>query len=216
YEASFIQFMQQSKICVVNGDEIAYRDEHILTFGRNENNDVIFSYDSGKVTILRKTFDLPIKGIKYAYDFVGAYLVAKLLNVKDFQIQYRMKQFKMPKRRFECTQCGSQWVISDYAHHPEEIQTIYEALVEQYPHKKKICIFEPHTLTRLKYFVEDYKTILKQFDECYLYPLFSSARETHNIVLEQELYRNLGYPIYSSLVQKQLSHKKDIVLCFLG
>ena len=216
YESSFIKFASQSKICVVNGDEFSYRDKTIITYGRKESNDVVFTYDRGKVTILRKTFTLPVHGLKYAYDFVGAYLVAKLLNQYDHIIQSRMMQFKMPKRRFEKTIWKDQVLISDYAHHPNEIEAILESIKEQYPAKRKICIFEPHTISRLQCFVEEYKKILSQFDECYLYPLFSSAREAHNLILEKNLYKQLSFQNYDFHTKQQFFNERDVVIAFLG
>ncbi len=216
YEKSFIKFIQQSTLCIVNGDSLSYRNNNVITYGLDKTNDIPFSYHHGKVTLLRKTFTLPVLGIQYAYDFVGAYLVAKLLDEKDFIIQQKINQFIMPKRRFEKKEINTQLIISDYAHHPKEIDAIFHSLLEQYPSKKKICIFEPHTLTRLSYFLEEYKAILGQFDECYLYPLFSSAREKHDILLEKRLYRELGFPIYEYIIQQRLLKEKNCVLCFLG
>nr|MDE5546856.1 hypothetical protein [Anaeroplasmataceae bacterium] len=134
----------------------------------------------------------------------------------DYKIQSRIKDFVMPKRRFEKTELNSQIIISDYAHHPQEVETIYETLVEQYGSRKKICIFEPHTITRLQCFIKDYKKILSQFDECYLYSLFSSARESHNIVLEKELYKELGFSSYDYHTKQMLANQKNCIVCFLG
>lgn len=216
YINSFIQFAKQSKLCIINGDEFSYRGENILTYGMKEDNDVVFQYEKGKVTLLRKTFELPILGVKYAYDFVGAYLISKLLNTKDYLIQSRLQKFSMPKRRFEKVEVDSQILICDYAHHPKEIETILEAVGEQYPNLKKICIFEPHTLSRFQCFIKEYNQILHQFDECYLYPLFSSARETHNVILEKTLYKELGIPSYTYHSKKHILTQKNTVVCFLG
>ncbi|MCM1130357.1 MAG: Mur ligase family protein [Roseburia sp.] len=216
YETSFIQFAKQSHICIINGDEFSYRANNIITYGRSKDNDVVFSYDKGKVTILRKTFELPIVGLKYAYDYVGAYLVAKILNERDFLLQARIKNFTMPKRRFEKTEIYSQIIISDYAHHPQEIKTIYDTLCEQYGSMRKICIFEPHTISRLQYFIKDYKKVLSQFDECYLYGLFSSAREEHHLILEKALYKELGFQIYDYSFEQNLYEKENVIICFLG
>lgn len=216
YEKSFITFAKQSKICIINGDEFSYRDKHVITYGRNKDNDVIFTYEQGKVTLLRKIFELPIVGLKYAYDFVGAYLAVKLLNERDYKIQKRIKSFIMPKRRFEKTELGQQVIISDYAHHPQEIEAVYSTLVEQYGNRKKICIFEPHTISRLQCFIKEYKNVLSQFDECYLYSLFSSAREAHNVILEKDLYKELGFPAYDFHTKQSLYKQKSVIICFLG
>ncbi len=58
--------------------------------------------------------------------------------------------------------------------------------------------------------------VLSRFDECYLYRLFSSARETHNVKLEKELYDKLGFKTYSHSVKLNLFQANDCILCFLG
>lgn len=216
YQNSFLQFARQSKICIINGDEFNYRNSNVITYGMSDANDVVFTYDRGKVTILRTTFQLPVVGKKYAYDFVGAYLASKLLDVKDFQIQRRISNFKMPKRRYEKTNLKNQILVSDYAHHPNEIKTIYETLREEYGNKKLICIFEPHTITRLQCFIDEFKNALSLFDECYLYTLFSSVREAHNLVLEKQLYKTLDFPLYDYHTKNKLLTQSNVVLCFMG
>lgn len=212
YDASFIKFINQSRLAVVNGDEFNYRSKNMITFGLDPDNDVKFSYEDGKVSILNKSFYLPIKGLKYAYDFVGVYLVSKLLNLNDSMIQFRLNKFKMPRRRFERYKLPNQIVVLDYAHHPNEINTIYETIKEEYPLEQKICIFEPHTITRLLAFKDDFKKVLSLFDKCYLYELFSSVREHHDIGLEERLYDELGFELYE---ENKISNLNGVV-CFLG
>lgn len=216
YKASFITFVKQSKISIINGDEFDYRGNNVITFGMKQGNDVVFTYSKGTVTILRKVFNLPVMGEKYAYDFVGAYLAAKLLNCRDWELQQRISQFTMPKRRYEKTIIKDQTIICDYGHHPAEIKAIYDAVKEEHPKQKVICIFEPHTISRLQCFIEDFKSTLSLFDECYLYALFSSVREAHNLVLERQLYKYLDFPLYDYTAKTKLLSEKNIVLCFMG
>ncbi len=216
YKASFITFVKQSKISIINGDEFDYRGSNVITFGMKQGNDVVFSYSKGTVTILRKVFNLPVIGEKYAYDFVGAYLAAKLSNCRDWELQQRISQFTMPRRRYEKKIMKEQTIICDYGHHPAEIKAIYDAVKEEHPKQKVICIFEPHTISRLQCFIEDFKTTLSLFDECYLYALFSSVREAHNLVLEKQLYKYLDFPLYDYTAKTKLLSEKNIVLCFMG
>lgn len=216
YDDAFISFSKKSNICIVNGDSFSFRAKNIITYGKNKNNDIVFEYNKGKVSILRKIFNLPIIGEKYAYDFVGIYLISKLLNVKDYIIQKRINDFKMPKRRLEKKVINNQIIINDYAHHPLEIETIYDSLNEEYNSYYKVCIFEPHTISRLNYFINDYKNILSKFDETYLYDLFTSVREKHDINLESKLYSELGFLKYNEKVIDNIINKDNIIICFLG
>lgn len=212
YYDSFVQYAKQSKLSIVNGDCFSFRANNIITFGIKEDNDIVFTYEDGKITILNKVFYFPIKGLQYAYDFVGVYILAKLLDKKDYTIQRLVQQFKMPKRRYQKYKLENQTVILDYAHHPNEIKAIYETILEEYPNEQKICVFEPHTLTRLEAFTCEFEKILSLFDACYLYNLFSSAREHHNQEREKQLYEQLGFELYTP---DKVIHKKGVV-CFLG
>lgn len=216
YDNSFKKFVKQSKLSVVNGDEFNYRSPNIITYGCKPNNDVVFEYKDKTVKILNKTFFLPMAGIKYAYDFVGAYLVAKLCNISDQEIQNKLTSFKMPKRRYQKLKINEQLLILDYAHHPNEINATLEAAREEYPNKKIICVFEPHTISRLQVFKTDFKKVLSSFDKAYLDNLFSSVRETHNVLVEKDLYDFLDFPILDYHNRVQLTKEKNCVICFLG
>ena len=70
-------------------------------------------------------------------------------------------------------------IIDDYAHHPAEINaTINSAM--NYPHKKLVIIFQPHTYTRTKAFLKDFADVLKRADLVIL-PDIYAARETDTL-----------------------------------
>jgi UDP-N-acetylmuramate--alanine ligase len=48
-------------------------------------------------------------------------------------------------------------LMSDYAHHPTEIELTLTALKEKYPDKKLITIFQPHQHNRTIELIEDFK-----------------------------------------------------------
>ena len=212
YDNSFIKFINNSKICVLNGDDFFYNGENIIKYGRNNDNDVVFTYENGKVTILNKIFFMPVKGLKFAYNFVGVYLVSKLLNLQDYQIQKKINSFQMPKRRYQKTLINNQVVILDYAHHPSEIDALLQMVKEEYVDQTIVCIFEPHTLSRLDRFKEEFKNILDKFDRSYLLETYCSVREEQDVYKMKELYDFMKLEIYSSDVELR---KYDVVL-FLG
>src|SRR5690606_19299827 len=66
--------------------------------------------------------------------------------------------------------------IDDYAHHPGEINAVYEAVREMHPNKKVLAIFQPHLFSRTRDFVDDFAKSLSQFDEVFLLDIYP-ARE---------------------------------------
>jgi UDP-N-acetylmuramate--alanine ligase len=67
-------------------------------------------------------------------------------------------------------------LIDDYAHHPTEINAVFETLENAYPDEQKSVIFQPHLFTRTRDFMDDFAASLSQFDEVILLSIYP-ARE---------------------------------------
>lgn len=70
-------------------------------------------------------------------------------------------------------------IIDDYAHHPTEITATLNAAAD-YPHKRTICVFQPHTYTRTKAFLDDFAKSLAAADIIVLADIYA-ARETDDL-----------------------------------
>lgn len=66
--------------------------------------------------------------------------------------------------------------IDDYAHHPTEIDAVYQAVTEMHPHKKTAVVFQPHLFSRTKDFGPEFAQSLSQFDAILLLEIYP-ARE---------------------------------------
>ncbi|PKG49936.1 UDP-N-acetylmuramate--L-alanine ligase [Olleya sp. 1-3] len=66
--------------------------------------------------------------------------------------------------------------IDDYAHHPEEINAVHQAVREMYPKDKVVAVFQPHLFSRTKDFAVEFGKSLSQFDEVILLDIYP-ARE---------------------------------------
>ncbi len=67
-------------------------------------------------------------------------------------------------------------VIDDYAHHPTEIEAVYQAVTEMYPEEEKLIIFQPHLFSRTKDFMNEFAQALAKFDKIGLLDIYP-ARE---------------------------------------
>ena len=95
-------------------------------------------------------------------------------------IQQGLRRFSGTNRRFEKKgEIGGVTIIDDYAHHPREISATLEA-AKNYPHKKLWCIFQPHTYTRTKAFLDQFAQSLSMADEVVLADIYA-ARETNTL-----------------------------------
>jgi UDP-N-acetylmuramate--alanine ligase len=67
-------------------------------------------------------------------------------------------------------------LIDDYAHHPTEINAVYQAVNEMYPDERKLVVFQPHLFSRTRDFMDDFAQALSQFDKIALLDIYP-ARE---------------------------------------
>lgn len=83
-------------------------------------------------------------------------------------------------RRFELKGIvGGVTVIDDYAHHPTEIKATLEA-ASKYPHQHLWCVFQPHTYSRTKAFMDDFADALSNAEHVILADIYA-ARETDTL-----------------------------------
>jgi UDP-N-acetylmuramate--alanine ligase len=81
-------------------------------------------------------------------------------------------------------------VIDDYAHHPTEIRATLKA-AKNYPHKKLWVVFQPHTYTRTKAFLDDFADALSDADVVLLTDIYA-AREKNTIgISSKDLLKKL-------------------------
>jgi len=66
--------------------------------------------------------------------------------------------------------------IDDYAHHPTEINAVFDAISEMHPNKKVLAVFQPHLFSRTKDFAEEFANSLSKFDSILLLDIYP-ARE---------------------------------------
>ena len=70
-------------------------------------------------------------------------------------------------------------VVDDYAHHPTEISATLSA-AKNYPHSRLICVFQPHTYSRTKAFLDAFAKALSDADIVVLADIYA-ARETDTL-----------------------------------
>ena len=144
----------------------------ILSFGSDKKNDLVVSdiqLKNGetrfKVIFQEKNlgeFVLKVPGIFNVYNALGAITAALLLEIKPEIIKKTLADFQGIWRRFELVgEINGAKIISDYAHHPTEVEATIKGAKNFYPGKKIIAIFQPHQRNRTKKLFNDF---VKSFD----------------------------------------------------
>lgn len=103
--------------------------------------------------------------------------MAKTYGVESNNIKKALASFKGIRRRFSFQIRDEKLTyIDDYAHHPTEINAVYQAVRELFPNQKICTVFQPHLFSRTKDFAEDFAKSLSSFDEILLMEIYP-ARE---------------------------------------
>jgi len=93
------------------------------------------------------------------------------------QLAKALASYKGVKRRFTYQIKSENLIfIDDYAHHPEEINAVHQAVREMYSTKKVLAVFQPHLFSRTRDFADDFAKSLSRFDEVILLDIYP-ARE---------------------------------------
>lgn len=146
-----------------------------------------------------EVFSLNVPGTHNVLNSMAAIALADLLNVDSAITMAALKHFNGTDRRFEYKgTVNGITIIDDYAHHPTEIAATLNA-TKNYPHKKVWCVFQPHTYTRTKAFLEDFAKALSLADEIVLADIYA-AREKDtlgisSVTLQKEIEK-LGHTCY--------------------
>ena len=107
---------------------------------------------------------------------LAAIIISLKMNISFDLIKKSLKTFKGVKRRLSFELTKPKILIDDYAHHPKEIQSVFNCLDDVYPSLKKFVIFQPHLFTRTRDFIDEFAQSLEKFDRVVLLDIYP-ARE---------------------------------------
>lgn len=142
---------------------------------RIENSAYVFDVKTPTETIQNIAFGLP--GHHNLMNALTALAMAYTYGTPTGSIAKALASFQGVQRRFSYQiKTDAKVYIDDYAHHPTEINAVYQAVRELYPGKKVTAVFQPHLFSRTKDFVDGFAASLSQFDEVLLLEIYP-ARE---------------------------------------
>lgn len=168
--------------CQIQGRQIVHHDSHV-------------TYDLYVNGTFVQTVTLSVFGDHNVLNSLAA-----LANVYAFGLSLpsaisSLRKFKGAHRRLEYRgDYEGIHIYDDYAHHPTEIQATIKA-VQDIPHNRFICIFQPHTYSRTKALLEQFSTCFAGVDTLILTDIYA-AREAndpsvHSKMLSQRI-QNAG------------------------
>ncbi len=164
----------KDKICVHNALTVGIGESSYYGTRNLIEKDGFYSFDffvagkdNGRVNLCQK-------GKVNVENALFALAVSDIVGVPFLRAKDAIESFSGIARRQEKLFDGSIEVYSDYSHHPMQVKSVAESFKKT--DGRLIGIFQPHTYSRTKAYIEDFKTCFFGFDEIYILPTFA-ARE---------------------------------------
>ena len=131
-----------------------------------------------KKKVIIKKIRIPLLGIHNIRNSVAAAAVAITVGISVSDIKKGLLKFKGVQRRFNkiFTYNGVDF-FDDYAHHPTEIKVVLEGVNKVYEGYDKICVFQPHRISRLKDLKNEFSFAFKDANTVILCPIYAAGEK---------------------------------------
>ncbi|APQ16561.1 UDP-N-acetylmuramate--L-alanine ligase [Maribacter hydrothermalis] len=141
-----------------------------------EHGTYIFDLETPDFKIERVEFNKP--GRHNLLNGLVAFAMAMQSGSPPDRLAEALATFKGVQRRFSYKIKTDDFIfIDDYAHHPTEINAVYDAVSEMHPNKKVLAIFQPHLFSRTRDFADDFAKSLSQFENILLLDIYPAREE---------------------------------------
>lgn len=139
---------------------------------------------------------------------IAAMAMAQLNGCNAEELRYGMLSYKGVDRRFDFQlRLPHHVVISDYAHHPNEISTCARSLKQLYPDRTVTAIFQPHLYTRTRDFYKEFAAALSLFDSVKICDIYPARELPIEGVSSKLIFDNLD----KNVKEPALIHTKDVL-----
>jgi UDP-N-acetylmuramate--alanine ligase len=176
-----------------------------ITYGIEDGSD--FCIENLKIENSTYLFDLVtpsevFKGVRFSkpgkhnlLNGLVAFAMALQTDSPKKRLVEAMGTFKGVQRRFSYRLRRNDFVfIDDYAHHPTEIDAVYEAVAEMHPNKKVLAVFQPHLFSRTRDFIDDFAKSLEKFDSLLLLDIYPAREKPIEGVTSEWLLQKIDNP----------------------
>jgi len=236
-EDAFVEFTQKVKQdgCVISQNKVAIlpkvKNKKLITYSFADSSAEYyvtnatlkkgsFTFDiSGKDG--EREMSLQIGGRHNVENALAAYCVARQLGIGKSKIKKAIAGFKGVKRRFEYVIKTKSFVfIDDYAHHPEEIRALLDAVRTIYPGRKITVVFQPHLYSRTKDLHKEFAASLDKADEVVLLDIYPAREKplpgVSSEMIAREMKNQNRHVMSKEKLISFLKNKKPEVLLTVG
>jgi len=199
----FIQFIEKvpsfgkSFICIddkINNEIVKkLKSQNFYTYGispksnfliRNIKQNKIFTEFDLQISVPNKKkqsikrVKIPLLGIHNVRNSVAAAAVALTVGISISDIKKGLLNFRGVQRRFNKIFTYNEIdFYDDYAHHPTEIKVVLEGVSKVYKGYDKVCVFQPHRISRLKDLRKEFSFAFQDADSVVLCPIYTAGEK---------------------------------------
>ena len=233
YLEAFAQFTERIRedgcLIIHEGLEVAPRTKEgvkVYVYGR-ENGDfhaenirigggtIVIDYVSPWQTI--KDVELGVPVSINIENGIAAMAMAEVCGANPDEIKAAMKSFAGADRRFDFHIKQNDLVLlSDYAHHPDEVKACAKSIKELYSDKKVTALFQPHLYSRTKDFYKEFADSLSLFDEVILVDIYPARELPIPGVTSELIFAHIADGVVKSMcsrsdVVKAIEERKESI-----
>ena len=127
---------------------------------------------------ITKGIKIPLLGIHNVRNSVAAAAVALTVGISIKDVKDGLFKFKGVQRRFnKIFTFKNINFYDDYAHHPTEIQMVLDGVDKVYKSYEKVCIFQPHRISRLRDLRKEFSLSFRKADTVILLPVYAAGEK---------------------------------------
>ena len=157
-----------------------------------------------------KKIKIPLLGIHNIRNSVAATAVALTVGISVKDIKNGLLNFKGVQRRFnKVFSYNNIEFFDDYAHHPTEIKFVLDGVDKVYKGYDKVCVFQPHRISRLKDLRKEFSHAFKKANIVILCPIYAAGEKIklgfNYITFAKEIIKNSKVKLFLINDKKQLA-----------
>ncbi len=204
---------------------------HGITYGIDDNADYCIrniKIEHGTYVFDLKTPEATLTGVKFSkpgrhnlLNGLVAFAMALETGCPASKIAEALATFKGVQRRFSYKIKEDDFIfIDDYAHHPTEIDAVYNAIIEMHPNKKIVVVFQPHLFSRTRDFADGFAESLAKFDSILLLEIYPARERPLQGITSEWLLEKIKNPnkklVTKSELTQEIKNLNPEVLVTLG
>ena len=138
---------------------------------------------------------------------IASMAMAEICGVSAEELKEGMRSFAGADRRFDFHIKENDLVLlSDYAHHPDEVRACASSIKALYSDKKVTALFQPHLYSRTADFYREFAQSLSLFDKVILVDIYPAREEPIPGVTSKLIYDCLD-----ANVEKRMCSRADVL-----